>query len=132
MITNCYITSYNDNKFLFHSDQPCQHSSVSRASTWSRTMRQQHNRSQSQVPPMLICKYVDDNGSVAMLTTKTSAGVTPEVNVHTSYMTLPSANKAAHSGFETQRRCHQKSQTGVSETPQKDMCPPKIFLKNIS
>ena len=36
--------------------------------------------------------------------------------------------KAAHSGFETQR-CHQKSKMGVSVAPQKDMCPPKIFLK---
>ena len=31
----------------------------------------------------------------------------------------PSANKAAHSGFETQRRRHQKSKTGVSVAPQK-------------
>ena len=36
-----------------------------------------------------------------------------------------SANKAAPSGFETQRRRHQKSKTGVSVTPQMDMCPTK-------
>ena len=30
------------------------------------------------------------------------------------YISLPSANKVAHSDFETQRRCHQKSETGVS------------------
>ena len=29
----------------------------------------------------------------------------------------PSANKAVHSGFETQRRLHQKSKTGVSVPP---------------
>ena len=31
----------------------------------------------------------------------------------------PGANKAAHSGFETQRRCHQKSEIWVSVAPQK-------------
>ena len=39
--------------------------------------------------------------------------------------------KAAHSGFETQRRCHQKSETGVSVAPKMNMCPPKI-LKEMS
>ena len=39
-----------------------------------------------------------------MLTIKRSAGVTPEVNLreHISCMPLPSVNKAAHSGIETQ------------------------------
>ena len=30
---------------------------------------------------------------------------------------LPSVNKASHSDFETQGRCHQKSKTGVSVAP---------------
>ena len=33
----------------------------------------------------------------------------------------------AHTGFETLRRCHHKSKTGVSVAPQKDICP--LFLK---
>ena len=37
-----------------------------------------------------------------------------EIRVHVSCTPPPSANKAAHSGFQTQRRCHQKSKTGVS------------------
>ena len=55
-----------------------------------------------------------------MLAGKSSAGVTPEVNVreHVTHMPLPSSNKAAHSGFGTQRH-HQKSKTGVSVAPQK-------------
>ena len=54
----------------------------------------------------------------AMLAIKRSVGVTPEVNlrVGTSCMPLPSAKKAAHSGFEIQRRCHQKSKTGHVST----------------
>ena len=39
---------------------------------------------------------------------------------------LPSVNKAAHSGFETKRRYHQKSKTGLSVAPQKDLCPLKL------
>ena len=60
--------------------------------------------------------YVEEIGSAAMLATKRSAGVAPEVNLreHVTHKSLPSANKAAHSGFETQRRHHQKSKTGIS------------------
>ena len=51
-----------------------------------------------------------------MLAAKRSAGVTPEVNLGepVTYTPLSSVNKAAHSGFETQRRHHQKYKTGVS------------------
>ena len=40
-------------------------------------------------------------------------GVAPEVKLkeHVTHTPLPSVNKAAHSGFEAQRRCHQKSKT---------------------
>ena len=44
---------------------------------------------------------------------------------HISRMLLISAKKAAHSGFEPQRRRHQKSKRGVSLGPQKDLYPPK-------
>ena len=44
-------------------------------------------------------------------------------------MPLPNANKVAHSGFETQRRHHQKSKTGVSVTPKNGHVSNKIFKK---
>ena len=47
-----------------------------------------------------------------------------------THMPTPSANKAPQSGFETQRRRHQKSKTGVSVAPQMDLCLPRIFLKS--
>ena len=81
---------------------------------------------------MLVCKYVDENGSGAMLTAKRSAGVVPEVNIReciTSLMPLPNANNPHQAGFETQRRHQQMPKTG---TPQKDICPPKIKKKNNS
>ena len=48
--------------------------------------------------------YLVVNGSIAMLAAKRSAGVAPEVNSreHVICTPLPSANKAAHSGFEIQ------------------------------
>ena len=60
---------------------------------------------------------------VHMLFAKRSSGVTPEVNLRkcVTYMPPSSANKAAHLGFETQSRHHQKSKTGVSVTPQKGL-----------
>ena len=55
----------------------------------------------------------------AMLAIKRFAGVIPEVNLweHISHMSQPRANKTVHSGFETQRRCHQKSKTWISVAP---------------
>ena len=65
------------------------------------------------------CRYVEEIGSAAMLATERLAGVAPEVNLreHVAHTPLPSVNKAAHSGLETQRRHHQKSKTGASVAP---------------
>ena len=67
-------------------------------------------------------RYVEEN--------KRSAGVAPEVNLRegATHMSVSSTNKAAHSGFETQRRCHQKSKTGVSVAPQKGLMSSKRNL----
>ena len=67
--------------------------------------------------------YEEENGSAAMLTTKRSAGVTPDMNLIdcVTHIPPPNANKAAHSGFETQRRCRQKSKTRESVAPQKGL-----------
>ena len=68
-------------------------------------------------PPMPARRYIEKDGSAAMLVAKKSAGVAPEVNLqeHVTHTTLPSMNKAAHSGFETQRSCHQKPKNrGIS------------------
>ena len=65
------------------------------------------------------CRYMEDIGSAAMLATERLAGVAPEVNLRelVAHTPLPSANKAAHSGFETQSRHQQKSKTGTSVVP---------------
>ena len=70
----------------------------------------------------------DENDLAAMLAAKRSAVVASEMNLmeHISHMPPPSTNTAAHSGFKTQRRCHQKSKTRVSVAQQKDLCPPKL------
>ena len=68
-----------------------------------------------------------------MLVVYTGKGVTPEVNLREYILPvpLPNVNKAALSGFETQRRYHQKSKTGVSVTPQKGLISSKkLYKKN--
>ena len=74
---------------------------------------------------------MEENGSAAMPATKRSAGVAPEVSLRecVTCMSLPSMNKVAHSGFETQRRHHQKFKTGVSVTPQKGLMSSKKKFK---
>ena len=58
---------------------------------------------------------------------KMSAGVAPDVNLRecVTHMPPPSSNKAVHSGLETQRRRHQKSEKGVSVAPQKGLMSSK-------
>ena len=72
---------------------------------------------------MLSHKYVEMIGLAAILAAKRSAGVTAEVNLKECVIHTPllSMNKAAHSGFETQRRHHKKSKTGVSVAPLKGL-----------
>ena len=71
---------------------------------------QRHDRFQFQAPPMPARRYMEENGLAAMLVTKRSADVTPEVNLMECIMhkPLPRANKAANSGFEPHRRHHLK------------------------
>ena len=72
-------------------------------------------------------RYVEENSRSA----KRSAGVTLEVNLRecVTCMSQPSANKAAHSSFETQMRCHHKSKTGVSVVPQKGFMSSKKKIR---
>ena len=47
---------------------------------------------------MSAYRYIEENGSAAMMATKRSVGVTPEINLRecVTSMPIPSANKAAH------------------------------------
>ena len=67
------------------------------------------------------CIYLLRNTYLWTKNNSGSAGVAPEVNLreNVTRMPLPSVNKAAHSGFETQRRRQRKSKTGLSVAPQK-------------
>ena len=68
----------------------------------------------------------------AMLAIYTGRGVTPEVNFREciSCTSLQSSNKTAHSGFKTQRRRYQKSETFTCfRLLVMDMCPTKILNK---
>ena len=82
----------------------------------------QHDMSQFQAASMPAHRYAEENSSAAMLATKRSAGVVPEMNLRegVTCFPLPSRNKAAL------RRCHQKSEKGYQWTHKKDLCPPKF------
>ena len=66
---------------------------------------------------MLVCKYVDENSSAAMLAAKRSAGVIPEVNLreHTSYTSPLHVNKAAHSGQNSSISGHTKGHVSTKK-----------------
>ena len=70
-------------------------------------------------------RYMEENDLAAMLAAKRSAGVAPEVNFREC------VNKTAHSGFETQRRRHQKSKQGYQWSHKKDLCRSKFFKISI-
>ena len=46
-----------------------------------------------------------------------------------TFTPLLSVNKAADSGFQSQKRCNQKYKTWISVAPKKYLCLPKIYLK---
>ena len=53
-------------------------------SVLSHAVRQQCDRSWTGAPPMLVCKYMDQNGLAAMLATKRLAGMAPGINIKES------------------------------------------------
>ena len=65
-------------------------------------------------------RYMEENSLAVMVATNGLTGVTPDMNLKVC-MSPPSTNKATHAGFETKRRCHQKSKTGVSVAPQQGL-----------
>ena len=84
-------------------------------------------------PPMFAYRYVEENGSTAILAAKRLAGVAPEVNLKecVTHMPLSATYKAAHSGFETQRKHHQKSKTGVSVAHNKRLMSSKYLKRTL-
>ena len=74
---------------------------------------------------MTAHRYVEENSSAAMLAVKR---LSPEVNLwkHATCMPSPNMNKAAHCGFQTQRRHHRSPNQEKQLPHKKDLCPPKI------
>ena len=95
---------------------PRRHSSIGRAFT-------------TQIPLMPGCRYMEEIGSEAMLDATKLAGES-QGTCDIQSIPLQSANKAEHSGFEI-LMSHEKSKTGVSVGPQKDLCPQKFKNQKI-
>ena len=76
-------------------------------------------------------RYVEENGFATMLAAKRLAGVAPEINLKEFVTCIPppNTNKAAHSGFQTQRKCHQNR--GI-RGPTKRTYVLQIFFKESS
>ena len=77
-----------------------------------------------------VCRYVDQKGSAAMLTSIQSAGVTPEVNLRNLLCACEDACKRGNPPWLwNPGQMSPEVQIGVSAVPWKDLCPPKIFKK---
>ena len=61
-------------------------------------------------------RYTEENGSAAMLATKRLGDVVPETKLRecVTSMPPPSVNKAAYSGFETQKMSPEVQNRGIS------------------
>ena len=71
---------------------------------------------------------MEEKELAAILAANRSSGVAPEMNLKECVTCTPppSANKAAQSGFEPQRRRHQSPK----QPHKKNLYPPKIFQKD--
>ena len=75
----------------------------------------------------MICKYVDGKGPGAMLATKKSAGVAPEVNpLHTGN---EACERRIHPGLKTQGETSTKVKNSGISGPTKRTYVPQNFLK---
>ena len=74
-------------------------------------------------------RYVEENGSDAMLATKRSAGVAQEVNLKecVTHTLLPSVHDDGHYGFKTLKRHHQEAKSGTPKK-KKTCVLPKILM----
>ena len=74
-------------------------------------------------------RYVEDMAQLPCWLPAGSAGVAPEVNLreHLTHMPPPNMNKADHPGFETHRRRHLKSKTGISGPTKRIHVLPNFF-----
>ena len=76
----------------------------------------------------MICNYVDQKGSAAVLTSVQSAGITLEVNLSNPLHTGKEVHKQESAlAFETQDRLHQKFKTAASVAPQKRLASCKTL-----
>ena len=80
-----------------------------------------HLKVSHRARPMPAHRYVEEKGS--------ATGCQEFHRECVTCMLLLSTNKAVHSGFETQRRHHQKFKTGVSVATQKGFMSSKNFWK---
>ena len=79
---------------------------------------------------MFVRNYMDQNVSTAMLASKRSAVVTPEVNLRIfMHAGDDHSSTEIHPGFETKGKHQHKSKTGASVTPPKGLISSKIFKK---
>ena len=78
---------------------------------------------------MLAHRYVEENGSAAMLAAKRLVGVALEVNFreHVTHMPLPSMKKAAYSDFETL-----KPRGDVTRNPKQGYQAQKALMSSIN
>ena len=81
---------------------------------------------------MPACRYMEENGLAAIQVTKRLAGITLEVNLreYGTCMSPPSANKAAHSGFETRGDVTISPKQGCQWPHKKGLNILQIFFKS--
>ena len=73
-------------------------------------------------------RYMEENGSAAMLAAKRLVGVAPEVNLreHVAHIPLSNMNKASRSGLKP-RDVTRSTKRWYQWPHKKDLCPPKSF-----
>ena len=77
-----------------------------------------------------ICKYVDQKGLPAMLTSIMSAGVAPEVNLRNSIQASKHASEKSTLGLKPRADVTKNPKQGYQWPYEKDLCPPKFFSKS--
>ena len=72
-----------------------------------------------------VCKFVDQKGSAAMLTSIQSVFITPEVNLRITKVRKDA--KSSTLALKPRADVTRSPKQGYQWTPEKDLCPPNFF-----
>ena len=96
---------------------------------YSKFLQTSLSNREGQTFRSIDCRYVDQKGLVAMLTSIQSAGVTPDMNLRNSVQTRKHRSEESALALQLRADITRNPKQRYQWPYEKDLCPPKILKK---